>query len=357
MKYIAVLLPALLLAGSLCAQQPPQVNARFSADSVMIGDQFRLRVEVVKDRMQMVGFPEFGPDSFQGAMEILEESPVDTVQGEGRSMTLRKEYLMTSFDEGIYRLGRYPLLYVDKNITDTIWSRDSLGITVHTFPIDTVNQTIFDIKPPLAAPVRFGEFSLYLLFGLLGLAAIGLLVWYLLKRQRNRPLFGRPAVLEPAHVTAIRELEKVHSQKLWQSGRHKQYYTRITDILREYLERRFGIKAMEMTTDEIVERIGELAVSDAYTRKLAELLQTADFVKFAKFVPDADRNEMLYNDAYFFIEETKDAGTDTEPTALPGDELLRQNADDISLPHSAEHESAEVPAPDAGAKEGKEGER
>lgn len=270
----------------------------------MIGDQFRLWVEVTKDQMQVIGFPALHPDSL-GGMEILRESGPDTLQIDGRRITLRKEYLMTSFDEGIYRMGRFPVLYVDKNITDTIWSRDSIGITVHTLPVDTLTQKIYDIKPPLRAPLRFGEIGGYLLILLAVLALVVLLIRYLRRRRKNRTVSGPQAPQEPAHVTAIRALQKVHAQKLWQSGKHKQYYTRITDILREYMEHRYGFKAMEMTSDEILDRLKTPVVAARDYRNLTDILRTADLVKFAKYVPDADQNETVYNNAYFFVEETK----------------------------------------------------
>ena len=145
-----------------------------------------------------------------------------------------------------------------------------------------------------------------MLTGLLGAALIALVVFLLVKRFRGkRQSGGKRVPAEPPHVTAIRQLEKLHSQKLWQSGKQKAYYTGITDILREYLSTRYPVKALEMTSQEILDRMIRESLPEKSIKRLKDILITADFVKFAKFTPDADQNETVYTDAYYFIEETK----------------------------------------------------
>ena len=107
-------------------------------------------------------------------------------------------------------------------------------------------------------------------------------------------------------MTAIKELEKLHTQKLWQCGKSKQYYTGLTEILREYLVGRYHFQAMEMTSAEILACIRELAVEERSAARLKRLLEVADFVKFAKLEPDPEQNEDAYQDAYYFVEETKE---------------------------------------------------
>ncbi len=304
-KYAVCALFAFTALSAFGQSTPPNVEARFSPDSIAIGDQFTLEVTVSKDIVQQVGFPEFKDHTISGILEILQESGADTVSREGRNVVLRKKYLLTTFEEGGYNLGRYPMLYIDKNITDTIWSRDSLILKVGTFEIDTTKDQIFDIKPPLDTPLKFGEFSGYLLWGLLGLAAVGAVIWLIIKRRKALGLFGSPKPTDPPHVAAIKALEILHNQKVWQAGRHKLYYTKLTDIIREYLEKRYGISAMEMTSDEILAAIIDLNLPAKSVDEMKELLRSADLVKFAKHVPDADYNENAYLSAYYFVEDTK----------------------------------------------------
>jgi hypothetical protein len=297
---------------TLRAQNAPQpvVTASFDRDSMLIGDQFTLTVKVDKDMMQMVDFPVMkGSEQPQG-FEVIDEFAVDTLSVDGRRQTIAKRYLLTIWEEGNYNLGRFPALYADKNVVDTIYSRDSLRMLVNTFAIDLEKDKPYDIKPPVKVSFRFGEISGWLALALGVLAVLGVAVWLFVKyRGRIIPLLGGAGPPLPPHVEAIRRLEALRNQKLPQNGRHKQYYSGITDILRTYLFRRFGIGAMEMTSGEILDAIEEPRrageVDDKRYADLAALLSTADLVKFAKFVPDEAEDDRAYYNAYYFVEETK----------------------------------------------------
>lgn len=314
-------------ADKAAGRNQPQVRAELSADTVLIGHRFKLRVEVTKDVMQMIAFPEFENGRLTDSLEILLEGPVDTVSREGRTEVLAREYLLTCFSPADYRLGRFPALYADKNLVDTIWSPDSLRVIVTAPPVDTASHTIYDIKAPLKVPLRFGEVSGYLLFGLIAALLIAVAVYVLLLKRGRGLLAALRGPADPPHVAAIKQLEKLHTQKLWQSGKSKQYYTGLTDILREYLAGRYNFQAMEMTSAEIIARIRELSVEERASKRLGSLLEVADFVKFAKYEPDAVQNEDAYQDAYYFVEETKElpaelqpqqAGNDTPQNSAPG---------------------------------------
>ena len=300
----------------------PKVSARLSADSLMIGDQFTLEVEVEKDLVQVVDFPTFFEEVGKFGrigenVEVISEFPVDTLHRDGRSVKIRKRYLLTAFDAGNYNLGLFPALYLDRNVVDTLYAPDSLRFFVDTFVIDTLSMTIHDIKAPLDAPVLPQEWLGYVILLYFGLQLLFVLIFLLIRlgkmKQTGSQRIRRPSI--PPHITAIRELEKLHSEKLWQNQRHKLYYTRLTDIVREYIEGRYGIGAMEMTTEEIVRATVEIGVPARSCEQIRRLLSTADYVKFAKYVPDVQDNEMSWNDAYYFVEETKFMAAD--PTADP----------------------------------------
>ena len=310
-------LAALTLGAAAVRAADPVVSARFSADSVMIGDQFSLDIRVDKDVMEVVDFPVFnGFLSDSADIEILAESPVDTLKAEGRRITLGKSYLLAGFDEGRYRMGRIPVLRVDKNLIDTVWSRDSLAIDIHTLPVDTLTQTIHDVKPPLRTPLRFAEIRGWLILGWLAAVAVIAAVLLVRRRMELRALPGGRRPGEPPHVCAIRQLETLHNQKLWQSGKQKQYYTGITDILRRYIGDRYRVKAMELTSQEILDEMERQRLSGEAADRLKNILLTADFVKFAKFVADAERNEEVYSDAYYFVEQTKETEVEHTPPEL-----------------------------------------
>jgi hypothetical protein len=202
------------------------------------------------------------------------------------------------------------MLYLDKNIVDTLFSMDTLRLSVGPFQIDTTQNTIYDIKRPELAPRLVSEVSGYFITGLIGLctlAAVIIVVYGAIMRyRRNRAaLPEKPGLREPPHVKAISELEALHNQKVWQNNRHKLYYSRLSDILRTYLDGRYDVGAMEMTTDEIMAAMERGLPAKNYA-DLKDILRTADLVKFAKLIPDGDRNDSLYYKAYYFVEDTKD---------------------------------------------------
>lgn len=304
----APFVPGAIAQGSV---NPPQVKASLTPDSISIGDHVRLRVEVEKDMMQVVDFPSFHDQRMGDNIVIIDETLPDTVSAPGRRQTLVKEYLLTCFREGLYNIGTFPVLYADKNIVDTLHSRDTLRLLVTTFQVDTMMNTVFDIKRPEEAPLLASEVSGYLKWiftGLCFLFAAGWLVYsYLKRREGGAKRSGGSKPKEEPHVRAIRELEALHNQKLWQNNRHKQYYTALTDIIRTFLDGRFGIKAMEMTSDEIMSAVGDIGFSDKNRTDLREMLYTADLVKFAKHLPPGDDSERIYYNAYYFVEDTKQA--------------------------------------------------
>ena len=298
----------LLLAGATAAaQQTPRVTAHVEPDSIAIGDRFDYVIDVEKDLVQVVEFPEF--EDPKGQIELVESLPVDTLERDGRHLKLRKRYRLAAFDEGHYNLGTAHVLYADKNILDTLSSRDSIYLKVGTFEIDSTSQSIYDVKDLHNLPFRLGEIRTYLIWGaaallLLAAAAWGLVRWLRSRGKRIGDLF-RPAPPLPPHVAAIQALEALHNQKLWQNNRHKQYYSGLTDILRTYIAGRWGIGAMEMTSDEIIAAMQPVELPDKARMDLTAILRVADLVKFAKAAPEAEENEACYLKAYYFVEETK----------------------------------------------------
>ncbi|MFI3292982.1 MAG: hypothetical protein SNI70_05640 [Rikenellaceae bacterium] len=288
----------------------PMIESHITPESVMIGDPFVLSIEIESDVMQQVAFPEFDFDG-QSKIEKVNEPVIDTVKVDGRRIFLRRNYTLRSFDEGHYNLGRPSILYTDKNIVDTLYSADSLRITITTFLIDStaLANGIVDIKPQRDLPFKFAEISGYVKWGVLILLLFIALAYVVLRvlahYGKNIGGFFKPAPPVPPHITAIKDLEKLHNKKLWQSNKHKQYYSMLTDILRTYISGRYSISAMEMTTDEIIEAIRDLEIPSKCAMDLQALLRDADLVKFAKMSFESEQNEGYYMKSYNFVEETK----------------------------------------------------
>ncbi len=317
---------ALPMAGlALGANDAPTITSRIEPDSIMIGDRFTYIIEVEKDTAQEVAFPEFEADP-EGGVELVESHTVDTLSREGRRLHLRKRYTMAAFEEGRISLGGAKVLYADKNIIDTLTDDNEAILNVATFQIDSTSHPIFDIKPQKTLKFKIREISDYLLWALVAVAVVaaavyGLMRWLHSRGKSIKSLFT-PAPPEPAHIVAIRALEELHNRKLWQNNLHKEYYSGLSDILRTYLSGRFGVGAMEMTTDEIMEAVREVEMPTKSSVDLISVLRDADLAKFAKFEPDAEQNESAYSKAYYFVEETKPV--EQTPTAEDEQEIINK---------------------------------
>ena len=317
-KHILTLLFACASFSIMAQSVTPTVKAYIEPDSILIGDRFTLTIDVEKDQVQSLFFPAFsmgeqpaaedGMPQF-GTVECLEDHPVDTLERKGRRLLLRKRYTLTAFDEGVYNMGRPSILYADKNIVDTLYGvKDSLLVVVNTFKIDSTAM-LCDIKPVKTLPFKFGEISGYLTILLAILAILALAVYllarYLAKRGKKISDLFKPEPPLPPHIVAITALENLQNQKLWQNNRHKEYYSALSEIVRTYLDGRFGVGAMEMSTDEIVEAIKEIDLPQKSVMDLVSVLRDADLVKFAKAIFEASENESAYSKIYYFVEETK----------------------------------------------------
>ena len=317
LRYIIIYVSALLAGGMAVAQSTPTITSHISADTVMIGDRVTLTIEVDADVMQHIVFPTFdftqnapeGAEQQEPSIEVINDFAPDTVSKEGRRVRLCKRYEMAVYDEGIYKLGKAQALYVDKNIVDTLFAEREEELFVKTFQIDSTMTTVRDLKPQMTLKLRFAEFGGYLgialAVALLLAGVIYLLVRYLHKRGKHLSDLFKPAPPVPAHIVAIEALEKLRNEKLWQNNKHKEYYSGLSDILRTYLAGRFEVGAMEMTTDEISDALREVDIEHKSKMDLLSVLRDADLVKFAKATPEANDNELAYDKAFYFVENTK----------------------------------------------------
>ncbi len=304
--------------GVWAQSEPPVVSSWVEPDTIRIGDLFTYAIEVERDLTQVAEFPSFAQEQNEAEgiadLELIEDYPVDTLRREGRRLHLRKRYRMQAFDEGVVQMGRGAVLYADKNIVDTLYGGDSVLLYIAPIEIDSAAavQGLKPIKPQRQLPFKWGEIGGYLTYALLGLLALSLLLYLLLRwmARKGKPVgaFFKPTPLLPPHVVAIRALEALHHRKLWQNGKFKLYYSELTDILRTYLAGRYAVGAMEMTSDEILAALRSLSEEELPQKAsmdLTAILREADLVKFAKAEPSAEENEAAYHKAYYFVEETK----------------------------------------------------
>lgn len=283
-----------------------QVTASLKADStqIQIGDHLKLHLAVKGPKNFVAAWDAHAP--LIGTMESVgwTTGKADTVQN---FVIMSQDIIVSAYDSGEFHAGPVPV-YVknNRNLWDTIYTEDVL-VTVTSFDVDTA-KPFKPIKAPLEVKYLWSEFLYYYIFG--ALVLITVIVWILLIRKFSKiqvQSVRRPRPKDPAHIWARKELKKLEDDKLWQQGQVKLYYSRLTDIIRLYLEFRFNWNAMESTTDEIADEISKYQINDVAKNLLLEVLRGADLVKFAKMIPEAGVNTKAMNGAVDFIEVTKQA--------------------------------------------------
>ena len=300
------LLPVLLLAlaAPLCrAQDDGALRSRISRDSILIGDQVEWTLDFQLAPGEAVSISKPGAEPVPG-VEALGEMALDTLSDKKGTLSLRGRIILTSFDSGSYVL---PPLYVLMARADG--SIDTLEYTgprlaVNTIPIDTATFQPHDIKGQIRYPLTFREVIPWVGLALLVAALVWLLVRWIRLRRQNRDFFGKPVVKDPPHIVALRSLEKTRAQKLWQAGKQKQFYTQVTDALRQYIADRFDVAALEQTSAEMFHDLQDKDIEPELKEKLKDLFTTADFVKFAKHTASDQENENAIPTAIRFVNET-----------------------------------------------------
>ena len=304
MKKILLFVLALALGSLTCrAQDDGTLRSRLSRDSILIGDQIEWTIDLQLAPGEGARVSKPGETPVPG-VEALGEMSLDTLSQKKGVLNLRGRIILTSFDSGSYVL---PPLYVLLARTDgTIDTLEYAGPTlaVNTIPIDTATFQPYDIKGQIRYPLTFKEVIPWVGLALLAAALIWLLVRWIRLRRQNRDFFGKPVVKDPPHIVALRSLEKTRSQKLWQTGKQKQFYTQVTDALRQYIAARYEVPALEQTSAEMFQDLEDKAIDPALTDSLKDLFTTADFVKFAKHAATDQENENAIPTAVRFVNET-----------------------------------------------------
>jgi len=307
LKYILLFLVFVSSLNFAEAQQI-KVSASLEKDSIWLGDQIKMILVAEYPSGIKLTFPEL-KDSLGNGVEVISRSAMDSSKIGDGLLQMRQSFLVTAFDSGPHPIA--PFLFAGRSNlrTDTLRS-NSLRLFVKVPNVD-LKKGFADIKKPYGAPITFKEIAPWIL-GIMLIACIVFLILYAINRRRkNIPLFTLPAKPKlPPHVIALSELDKLKEEQLWQHDKVKDYYTRLTDIIRVYLEERYEIPAMEQTTHEILSQFkGENSqIKGKLFTGLQKTLDTSDLVKFAKYTPLADENHFVLVNAYTLVEETK-----TEP--------------------------------------------
>ena len=304
------LLSVCCLLTTFSFSQNLKATAELDTNAILIGQQTKLtlKVEYKTDQGEMkIDFPKLN-DTIIKQIEIVNQSKVEKFIPDSNDMSRlaqKQTLIITSFDSGYYAIPPFKF-FLNGDTTKPI-TTEALLLSVNTVAVDTT-KNIKDIKPPIEVPFSWKEYLPYLYYGLGALAiltGIFFLIRYYLKKRKKKPVPEIIVPKIPAHITALERLEKLKEEKLWQQGKLKEYHSEISEILRQYIEHRFFIPAMEQVSDEIVYAFRTVDVSEELKMKLRHTLFLSDLVKFAKEQPLPNENEQSLTNAFDFVNATK----------------------------------------------------
>jgi hypothetical protein len=302
MKKIYTILCILLCFVSLTTySQVVTVQARLDSSSMLIGEQTKLHLEVTQEKKVKVSFPVIA-DSLIKGLEVVKITKPDTTELEGGRIKVSADVILTSFDSATYYIPPFKFIAG----TDTI-ETNPLSLKVLSIKVDTVKQRIYDIKPVYNAKINWAEVLETSLIVLLILAVLAVAFWYIRKRLKAKNQKEEEAIVVNPHEFALKELDRIKSEKVWQQGRIKEFYTDVTSVLRLYIQHRFKVPTLEMTSDEIIDNVEGIKEIDKEAKmQLKQILRLSDLVKFAKWTPDLNENDLTISNAYLFVNETKE---------------------------------------------------
>lgn len=311
--YITLLFSTLILTDRAEAQIS-ELSVNLSKDSILIGEPVDLELSVIKDKNVFVSFPAFSDTIIRG-IEILYLSDLDTIPM-GDKDILKQKITISAYDSGYYNLPSFIFPLELNGVKDTIRSLP-LALRIDLPEIDP-EADFKDIKSIINTPLNFKEALPFILAGLLILMLAFVAYRILLKYRKKRSDSGETLAEVPAYILALDQLQQLRIQKAWETTNIKEYYTKLSAIVRTYLEKQFSIKALELTTLEILMDFELLFGRDPeITNKLEELLGLSDLVKFAREAPSSLKNLENLDIAISFVEETKMSIQSVEEADIP----------------------------------------
>lgn len=294
---------ALFLFSAPSLAQKVRVKASLKDDTLKIGEQTAITLTAVNEGKSEIIFPEPG-DTLSGDIEVIEAFQIDSSIKENMRIYTR-DIKITAFDSGSFNIPPFQFIIQSKGQTDSLLT-NPLKIYFRNVVVDT-SQAPKDIKNVRIIPEPILPSDYTWLWWLLLLLPLAGLLYYLLKMKKPaaEPV-APPAPVIPPHIKAKEELDKLEQEKLWQKDQHKNYHSRLSEIVRTYIEGRFGLPALEQTTNELLPVIKKSpALKQEDFENLAQMLQLADMVKFAKYTPISTENELSMKNAKLFTLNTQ----------------------------------------------------
>jgi hypothetical protein len=310
-KTLLLLLTILLFAGKSMAQSgDASVTLSADRDHIVVGDEARIIVDLQHNpSLSSVTWPSI-PDSF-GKLEILRKDKIDTIKN-GSFVLYHQVLFVTGFDSGVHVIPPVTAQVQPKNGAPYQIQSGGLDILVQTVAVDTT-KAFKPIKEIILVKSSWLDYIWWIVGGLLLLiAAIALFLYF----KKNKPVAAPPpAPSKPLHIRYLEALDKLEAEKLWQKGDIKEYYIRLTELLRQYIETRFGVATLERTTGETMDMARKHPELCKHTQVLNGILSTADMAKFARAQPLPSEHAAAMQLTRAFIKDTAAVEAVTQPAS------------------------------------------
>jgi hypothetical protein len=293
---------------------PVKTILRLDNPTPSIADRITLELEVTSDEGYRVELPGFGEKLEQFGIVDFSSSQPELIDGGKVRQT--KRYILEPFLSGEYVIPPMTITFRDEGGEEEKEHElvtEELKVTVSSLlPEDAGDLEIHEIAPPVEMPKPrprwIGPVS-----GILAAVIVAVVGWLLLRR---RTVAEAVAPRRPAHEIAFEDLERLVSEDLPGTGRVKEFYQRISDILRHYIENRFGLRAPERTTEEFLAELGAGGALDAeHQPLLANFLKHCDLVKFAEHQPGVEDIQNTFDSCKNFIIATQEDAPSRAPAS------------------------------------------
>ena len=314
MKKILII-SIILTASVLCVSAQVSVEATIDSIQIFVGQQAHVTLTATAKENAKVEFPQFKPMEYiTPGVEVLDRQEIEQQPQDNGFVSRSMVYTMTSFDDTLYYI---PPMTV--KIDGKPYKSKSLALKVLTIEVDTLHaEQFFGPKDVQDNPFQWSDWSLPFWLSVLMLVLLAVTYYFYLRLRDNKPIISHIRIVKRLlpHQKAMKEIEQIKADKMVSSENSKEYYTKLTDTLRKYIEERYGFNAMEMTSSEIIERL--MASQDQKALdELRQLFTTADLVKFAKYSTLINENDANLVNAIDFINQTKLENVPVEETVKP----------------------------------------
>ena len=305
-KYVLFLIFAVLATANIKAQNV-EVEGKVESTDVQVGKPFTLDLSLKVPYGWFVEWNDFAIDTLSEQIDIIKRGNVERTADADSNVIVKQQLTLMTFDTGQIQLPAVGLTYAQSfdDPNRLLAYTDPINLYSTTIAVDTT-MAYKPIVEPIAAPIRMKEVFPWILAVLLAVL-LGLGIWFFVKRRKvhvdeNGIIIRGPVI--PPYDKAVDDLKRLREEKMWQSGKVKEYFSSLTDIAREYIEGQFGVNAVEMTTDDILEEIKPLHFSKETYNKLKDTMEVADLVKFAKYSASTLESDTALSSMTEFVNES-----------------------------------------------------